>query len=219
MTTALENHLIVSKTARYYTSPATIGKVKSIWFVCHGYRQLAANFINKFSSIFNDETLVVAPEGFHRFYIEGFSGKVGASWMTREDRLNDIKDYVNFLDALYKHLKQEYKLTKNCTVNLLGFSQGAATVCRWVSKGNVPTNNLILWAGVFPPDISENIEFKNLATYVLLGDQDEFTSSEIFNSQEEELKNHGIDYHFIGFKGKHDIYSEPLNYLKNQFSN
>ena len=36
----------------------------------------------------------MAPEGLSRFYLEGFSGKVGATWMTREDRLNDIDNYL-----------------------------------------------------------------------------------------------------------------------------
>jgi hypothetical protein len=47
----------------------------------------------------------VAPEGLSRFYFEGgFHGpgsKVGATWMTREDRLAKIEDYVGYLDALH----------------------------------------------------------------------------------------------------------------------
>jgi predicted esterase len=216
MSSSTEKHIAVTKTARYYVSNAAKGKVRNLWIVCHGYRQLAAKFINKFSPLFADDALVVAPEGFHRFYIEGYSGRVGASWMTREDRLNDIKDYVSFLDQLLEQIKKDYLISDNCKINVLGFSQGAATACRWVSSGKFKPDNLILWAGVFPPDLQENFAFQSLRTFVLLGDQDEFTTTEIFKTQEEELKKMKIDYRFIGFKGKHDIYPEPLVYLSNK---
>ena len=63
---------------------------KKVLYVLHGYGQLAEFFVRKFREL-GDEYLIVAPEGMHRFYLQGSSGRVGASWMTKEDREQDIK--------------------------------------------------------------------------------------------------------------------------------
>src|ERR1051325_10016453 len=46
---------------------------------------------------------LVAPEGLSRFYLSerATERRVGASWMTREDRLAEIADYLGYLDAVY----------------------------------------------------------------------------------------------------------------------
>src|SRR5690554_3872961 len=40
----------------------------------------------------------------HRFYRKGTQGRVGASWMTKEARLDDIEDNHKYLDKLAEHL-------------------------------------------------------------------------------------------------------------------
>ncbi len=97
-----EHHITVARTARYFTigDPAAT----EIWFVCHGYGQLAARFLKRFEPITEGARLVVAPEGLSRFYVgsgERRDQPVGATWMTREDRLHEIADYVKYLDAVY----------------------------------------------------------------------------------------------------------------------
>src|SRR5207237_799567 len=66
---------------------------------------------------------VVAPEGRPRFYLteSPTERRVGASWMTREDRLHEIDDYVRYLDAVHVDLK-----LPNTRITALGFSQGSA---------------------------------------------------------------------------------------------
>lgn len=75
----------------------------------------------------------MAPEALNRFYLEGFAGRVGATWMTKEERLQEIDDYVNYLNQLYKTILANTD-TSEITVNILGFSQGVATVCRWIAN-------------------------------------------------------------------------------------
>jgi predicted esterase len=36
---------------------------------------------------------------------------------------------------------------------VLGFSQGVATIARWIAAGETRPDELILWAGSFPPEI------------------------------------------------------------------
>ena len=97
-----ENHIKIAKTARYFQLAEIGSEIREVWFVCHGYGQHAGYFLKHFECLNNGGRLIVAPEGLSRFYLDGFYGRIGASWMTREDRLNDIKDYVLFLDAMYK---------------------------------------------------------------------------------------------------------------------
>jgi len=124
-----EQTIETKKTARYYTLGALSEKTRTVWFVCHGYGQLANYFLRNFKSLENEKTFIISPEGFHRYYLNGFSGRVGASWMTKEDRLNDIADYVAYLDQLYHKVFSSVN-RNNLKVNLLGFSQGGATATR-----------------------------------------------------------------------------------------
>ena len=72
---------------------------KQILIALHGYGQLGQYFYRKFNSLEADFGLVV-PEGPHRFYLEGSSGRVGASWMTKEWREQDIQENNSYLKQL-----------------------------------------------------------------------------------------------------------------------
>ena len=54
--------LVVPRTARYYTLGPTHGFPRELWFVCHGFGQLAGRFIRQFASL-DDGTIVAAREG------------------------------------------------------------------------------------------------------------------------------------------------------------
>ena len=146
---AVEHHITFQKTGRYFVH-GDLQNGKHLLIALHGYGHLAEYFIRKFHAIDSDKHVVVCPEGPHRFYLKASSGRVGASWMTKEDRLTDIKDYVNFLDTLLTDLKSKFEFA---SVTLLGFSQGGATACRWLAYGNHKFDKFILWATVFPPDM------------------------------------------------------------------
>ena len=96
-----EHSIKVRRSARYYTlGPDDERAVRDVWFVLHGYGQLAAQFIGIFEALNDGTRLIVAPEALNRFYVAGVETApaaergVGATWMTREDRLNEIDDYV-----------------------------------------------------------------------------------------------------------------------------
>ena len=138
-----ERHIRVARTARYYALGSAGPSLREIWLVCHGYRQLAGRFLRRFSDLDDGTRLIVAPEGLSRFYLhdsEGSHGKevpIGATWMTREDRENEITDYVGLLDAVVDEVSEESggQITR---LTVLGFSQGAHTACRWVAAGRPP---------------------------------------------------------------------------------
>jgi len=123
------HHVSVQRTARYYTLGKLTGKTRRIWFVLHGYGQLAQYFIRRFDVVADDETLIIAPEGLSRLYIDTEFGKVGASWLTREDRDQEVNDYVAYLDQVLASVLGDRSLV-GLDITLMGFSQGASTVCR-----------------------------------------------------------------------------------------
>ena len=95
-----QHHLTISRNVRYATLGEVGDELRQVWFVCHGYGQLAHRFLRSFSALDDGSRLVVAPEGLSRYYVDHAERKVGASWMTTEDRLTDIADYVAYLDGL-----------------------------------------------------------------------------------------------------------------------
>ena len=129
----MEHHLTVARTARYQQLGELSGRTRRVWFVCHGYGQLAAYFVRHFAFLADggDDTVVIAPEGLSRFYLQSNGGRVGASWMTRDDRLAEIDDHVGFLNQLASLVLARCPAEVEITV--LGFSQGTATVSRWLS--------------------------------------------------------------------------------------
>jgi predicted esterase len=208
----IKRNISVPKTARFYLSGEITDNIRSVWYVLHGYGQLAEEFLLNFEPITNNHTLVVAPEALNRFYWKGFHGKIGATWMTKEDRLNEIKDYVNFLDILYNEVM--IKIPGNTIkVTVLGFSQGTATACRWVVNSKIKVDKLILWGGTIPPDIhsieSEKIlEASNLA--IVVGDKDEFIDENLIDREIKHLDDKKLHYQLIRFNGKHEIKPEIL---------
>ena len=103
----------MTRTARYWSVGGDVGQPGECWVVLHGYQQLARRFLRRFEPVAGDHRRVVAPEGLSRFYSDprpgrhGRTSPVGASWMTREDREHEIRDYVAYLDRLWDHLRQD----------------------------------------------------------------------------------------------------------------
>jgi len=210
-----EKHIKVEKTARYFQLGEAASVIKQVWFVCHGYGQLGSYFLKHFESLDNGERLIVAPEGLSRFYLNGFYGRIGASWMTREGRLNDIKDYVLYLDAIHQQVFEGVDRSA-VDVSVLGFSQGTATASRWAALGDVKVDQLILWAGLLPPELIEENKleiFQKLKLMLVAGENDEYASEEKILEQENHLKENSVPYKLIKFAGGHEMDSQVLKQI------
>jgi len=171
----IENHLAVLRTARYYTLGDLTEHTQSVWFCLHGYGQLAQYFGQKFMDLNDCRTVVVVPEGLSRFYLNNEYKRMGASWQTREDREHEIEDFTAYLNSLYDLVLS--KSASTLRITLLGFSQGAATACRWVTNGHIRVDRLILWAGYFPDGLRNLIDttrLTNVDTHYVYGNQDAY---------------------------------------------
>lgn len=202
----MEHQLTIPKTARYFSKGAPTAD--KLLVVLHGYSQLARYFIEKFNDL-DESWYVVAPEGLHRFYNASHSGRVGASWMTKEDRETDIADNLVWMQELMGHLttNQSYK-----EIVMLGFSQGAATAARYFYSDQTIVNRLIVWASVFPPDIDQKKFFSNgdksKGNFFVIGNTDEFFDAK----QQIEVINFykSLGFTIKRFDGKHDISIKTL---------
>lgn len=199
--------IITQKTARVFTHGTLSDKTKLVWIVTHGYGFLAEFFIKKFEELHPEEHFVIVPEALNRFYLKDMSGRVGASWMTSEDRENEIKDYIQYLDNVYETLI----LQTDAKIIGLGFSQGAATIARWATRTHNRLNRIVFWGGNIPNDCLNDInQLNSMSPYLLVGDADEFITKEIYDKVLKDLDNAGLTFSHIFYKGGHAILTEPL---------
>ena len=212
-----ERHIRVARTARYYTLGSPGPHLREVWLACHGIRQLARRFLPRFAGLDDGTRLIVAPEGLSRFYLgeggakdaprRGKEVPVGATWMTREDRENEITDYVDFLDAVLDEATGD-SVEESAPLTVLGFSQGAHTVCRWVAAGEAPVERIILWGAYLPHDFDVDRGPDRLASAELIlvrGLLDEFISEEAHASQEARIEELGIPFKTITHAGGHEL--------------
>jgi len=172
--------------------------LNEVWIVCHGHGQLARRFLSRFLPLERADRLFVAP--------------VGASWMTTEDREFEIQDYVNYLDRLHDEI---FSIVDRAKVRLwiLGFSQGTATVARWVSRGNADPDRVVLYAGLLPSELDRDAAARlarRSPLTIVLGTHDQFAKPELIAAQEARLKELGVRHTTIRFEGGHEIVPEML---------
>ncbi len=195
--------LAVERTARYYL----IGDRDATdrWLVCHGYGQLAATFASYFGPIAAPGRLIVAPEALSRFYNGNGAGPVGASWMTREERGDEIRDYLAYLDRVLGELDPA---PPGARLRVLGFSQGAATAGRWALSGARRPDEVILWGGGPPDEWFDPAAAERLAAMRILlvtGERDTYTTPANLETARDRLREAGIAASLITFQGAHRL--------------
>lgn len=218
------HHIVVPKTARYYTLGSVNGTTEDIWIVCHGYSQLASRFLKLFCGVATPERVIVAPEALSRFYLGAelphtTESKVGATWMTREDREAEIDDIVSYLDAVYEAVLKElgtHGINRDqVRINALGFSQGGASVSRWVARGNAHVDRLVVWGSSVPTDVNVRAlaeRWPNLSIDLVYGSSDLAMGPNNLDAQRAMLEGASITSRLIEFDGGHVI--DPMTLVR-----
>ncbi|MEQ9403396.1 MAG: hypothetical protein RIM99_07425 [Cyclobacteriaceae bacterium] len=210
-----EKHLNVTISTPYYTLNDLTEKTEHVWMVFHGYGQLAKFFLQKFQILDPEKNFIIAPQGLSKFYQNGFYGRVGASWMTKEDRLTEIDNQHSYIQSV---LQEAGDLT-NKKLIYFGFSQGTATMGRFAASSKIPFDKMIIWAGTFPPDIephafnylsgSEEIRY-------FTSRKDPFFKEEMIENQNEVVKKTlGREPELTWYEGGHKVVPELLPSLIN----
>ncbi len=212
-----EHHLTVERTARYFTiEPAEEGAAREVWFGLHGYAQLAEKFLRVFEGLDDGTRLIVAPEALARFYLHPDPpptgvGHIGASWMTREDRLSEIADNVAYLDALARHVFRRVP-RESVALRVLGFSQGALAAARWAAQGTTRVDQLILWGGALPPelDVAAAPALGRLPVLLVWGEDDDYYDPAKVAHDEKRLADAGVACRVVTFAGGHQVKRDLL---------
>jgi predicted esterase len=218
---AEERHIAITRTARYYVLGMPGPNIEDVWFVCHGYGQLASDFIKEFEPIADPRRLIVAPEALSRYYIStapefhGPDSKVGATWMTREDREIEIDDYVNYLDDLYAEIMGDIG-HRRVSVTVVGFSQGGATANRWLTRGSARADRLLMWGSLLATDSDLNEAaafFRDTSLVLVYGTRDQYTEEGMIPKYEKLLASHSIPFEVVSFDGGHRMDRDTLKRL------
>jgi predicted esterase len=208
------HRIVVPRSARYYTIGPTHGFPRELWIVCHGYGQLAGRFITQFAPLDDGTRLIVAPEALSRFYLDPIperrehrNPRVGATWMTREDRESEIADQVTYLDLVAAEVRKHLTGASPRLV-VFGFSQGTATACRWLAASEFRADHLVLWAGGIPPELdlaAWAAQLRGASITLVAGDADAMVTPEAVAKEAERLSSAGVAFHAHRFAGDHVV--------------
>jgi len=205
--------------------------VRELWYVIHGYSMRAVPFLEDCRAIARPDRLIVAPEALSRYYdgalppdssdpartkamLAHRSASVVASWMTRDQRDDEIRDYINYLDDVHAIMTRRFGGAAP-PVTVLGFSQGGATALRWIAMGNVRPARLVIWASSMPPELDYAADARVRApelSYVC-GTTDQFITPKVLDQQHAMLRAANLPFRALSFVGGHRLDDGTLRTL------
>lgn len=201
-----QHHVTCEIQARYFLDEPTQTPAKTTWMLLHGYGQLAQDFQVNFEPCLSSGIRCIYPEGLSSFYSSMKHGQVGASWMTKEDRLVAISNAQNYLK---KVVEDSYSPEL-----LLGFSQGAEMASRLSVVLN--TKTLVLWGGKLAPEVLEGEKLermRKMKIYSLQGHHDHIYTQERHERDRQSYAELGLQLEVIDFEGGHEINQDALHEL------
>ena len=185
-------------------------KTKNIWVVFHGLGYLSKYFINYFSKINPEENFIIAPQAPSKYYQGKNFKHVGASWLTRENTIDETKNVLNYVDKVFKTEIQS--TPKNLIV--LGYSQGVSIATRWLASRKINCDHLILHSGGIPNELKpEDFSYLNQQTKVtyLYGNKDQYINEA--RKTEETLKGTHLFGKHLKIQVFNGIHEVNTNYI------
>ena len=214
--------LAVRRTARWSILGELASGTTDVWIVLHGYGHLVAEFVAATKWPVAQGRAFVFPEALHRFYIEDASrpqphstAPVGASWMTREARADDIADNHAYLNAVVNEIRTA---APRATITVLGFSQGGATASRWAAEraaAGDPPSRLILWGSILPPELelAPSAPMRLVPTTLVIGVRDIWATPERVKAERDRLASAQFHATVRFFEGGHRMDDATLDQI------
>jgi Predicted esterase len=132
--------------------------------------------------------------------------------MTKLDKEKDIEDNISFIQTLYSKIVDEIGHT-NFKLNTLGFSQGGATLTRWIMSNSITIDSLILWGSDIPKDClteEKKSRWSSIDVKLVIGNQDEYINEENKQKVIDLISSYGLKYELVEYEGSHKIIEKEL---------
>ena len=98
-------------------------------------------------------------------------------------------------------------------MNILGFSQGGATACRWIFSSKMKVDNLILWAGDIPKDAlteKNKNKWNSFNTHLVMGKQDRLINDKMKSKFLSLMLEYKLEYKLTEYEGDHRIFPDVM---------
>lgn len=208
-----EKQVTYTTSNTYNTLNSFTNKTKNVWLVFHGMGYLSKYFAKYFKGLNAEENFIVIPQAPSKFYLGTEYRHVGANWLTKVNTVEDTKNVLNYIDAVWKEEKPE-TLPRFI---VLGYSQGVSIAMRWLASRKIQCNNIVLHSGGIPKEL-DNKDFQYLSdsckvTYIY-GDKDQYITKA--KETEQTLKGKSIFGERLAiqvFKGVHEVHTDFINRL------
>jgi predicted esterase len=150
-----------------------VGVPRGLLVGFHGYLENADIQMERLATIPGTEQwTLVSAQGLHRFY-KGRTQDVVASWMTRQDREEAIRDNIAYVDNVVEATR-----VKDEPIVYVGFSQGVATAFRAALRGSVKAVGVIAVGGDVPPELLSDANSWFPRVLLLRGVRDDWYTAE-----------------------------------------
>jgi len=209
-----EKQVSYQTTNTYKTLNELSEKTKNIWIVLHGIGYLSKYFIRYFDELNTDENYIVAPQAPSKYYLKNEYKYVGASWLTKENRVLETENVLAYLDAVYA----TEKFPANRNLIIFGFSQGVSIATRWIASRKIKCHQVILYAGGIPKELTPtDLDFlseQGTKVTVVVGNKDQYLTGEVMKYETGRIEElfQGRARQLI-FEGGHEVKKEVINQI------
>lgn len=164
----------------------------------HGYFENASIQMDRLRTLDLHGWTLVSIQALHRFY-RGRSEEIVASWMTREDRDDMIRDNIAYVErAIAAAAAAPARLVT------AGFSQGVAMAFRAAVRGRHKAAAVIAVGGDIPPELLKDDSAVFPPTLLLRGERDEWYTAEKANADAAALEARGTRVELVTYDAGHD---------------
>lgn len=204
----------------YNTLNEWTSKTKNVWLVFHGMGYLSRYFLKYFKMLNPDQNYIIAPQAPSKYYQDEKFKHVGASWLTREETEQSMKNNLNYIDMVYRSELEVYPQDSYRLI-IMGYSQGVSVALRWIAARKVICDELVLHSGGIPKEL-ETKQFEHLSDrgiFYVYGTNDHYLTPE--RMKEEETKRRKLfkdQASVITFDGGHEVNTSFIKRLSSTIS-
>lgn len=199
-----ENEIKYEISNTYSTLNTLDRNTENIWFVCHGMGHLSRYFIKQFESLPSTTNYIIAPQAPSKYYINPTYKRVGASWLTKENTIDEMENIVSYFDAIFKN----QRLNSNPNLILLGYSQGVSVAIRYAARREIQFKEMWLVAGGIPKELNQS-DFSYLKSNppvkFFYGNKDEYLNETRIREESTKLTQLFRNSEIHEFEGTHDF--------------